>query len=806
MNALIKRTVGLFLYMATITVWGQNINQSFHLPTHSIGPYMNVREDEKEVIGEMNGHLLVFERLHTPNQPVKLYRFNHHLQVMTEKIIHNNKGKERFCGIIRMGGYLFNITSSLSNQKKEGKNYQLGFQPIHSDNLKLVGEKKVIEKIPYSHTGTSPFFFWGISPDSNKIAVYSYRPLNNRSELKMTIRVMDRNLNTVWFKEALIDSVDHSFLKAGNGNLQLENNGNVMVKFIPDLSHLPQKSRTGNCFLYSFREGRRFAKYKLTSPSESFLYLHYFRELEDNTVYALGEYFSSGNNPIGSYFSKINLETDKVEETYTPSINVHLKGTHQDVGLHPNDFVLKDVLPSHDGGFIYIFEYSHSRSNLRLNRNHVYGDLLIRKVDRNGQVLYTSLVPKFQHGSGSNDLLSYVPICVRDTVYLIFNQNSGEKNEYFTSIAQVAPNGIVKEEYLFASDYHPLIPSTAHVFTNKLLVFARSEFKRKLSCPIILDFNRMDKKGKLVHTEHSTLHGTSHHAFHYNEIRNTHKFGNGNYEYLGTICTAGVDNLKTANGTASVYFPYVATNSAGTSTHQIASLSHHFSPTFLSMVGWGFEYQRGMYYGEGVFQIGNNWTSTVTNDIGYGNWYTGSGIRINLTKDNSFAFRVGYRFIYNHIYDQIGRIDNSQMTLTINNDNQFGPTYVAYHHTKYGTYTTVYDATYTQVDFEQFNYGAAITLGLEYVDSFNGIIYRLRGGYNQSFYTTNQITLAQTNSDHSGYFGNVDSYGLSNSFVNYHYSTNGFNNAPFSSNALFLNFEFVFYSATSTKTDNRRRW
>jgi hypothetical protein len=252
--------------------------------------------------------------------------------------------------------------------------------------------------------------------------------------------------------------------------------------------------------------------------------------------------------------------------------------------------------------------------------------------------------------------------------------------------------------------------------------------------------------------------------------------------YTALTFTLGMHpTLKRYGGTASVDYNYTQAdyNNGGNISYPNADFSKQFtSRRFLTEIGFlGWEKNLRYRYTEiktGIL-MGKHGGALY---LAYG-----MGFRKELGEGKS-AIRLGVSFFYTGRVTQIGKIDNNQKDIVIDNV-VFYKFFVT--HGKYGSYH--YDASYIRNSLNYNCFGIKPRISIEFFPESRKSSFRFNVGYNVVLSEKTTFVLQQYGKNGGGSSGTHHTFNLSDPYLNYTFTGSSQKHSPYAMNGLFINLE-----------------
>jgi hypothetical protein len=773
-----KLCICLCLLAISESVLAQNQDSLFLFPL----PTATIRADAKgdiffkRIEGKMNHHYYVFE------YPT-IYNYDSLLKSLGErKLIFKNStedlyaenSKEDFYGVFPYGNKLFMITSGIIKKSKIQKEKQLRLQYLDPNDLKSIGDPRVIENIEYNKKDNPPYYLFATSPDSTLYAIIALTRRKASSEIEVSIKVIDRNLSVVWKNKRVLKSNENKYTSI-RPLLKFENNGDLF--FLLQANKSDQKNAY---FSYGFsNNGMKDWTSSIPKLKNKLLDILYFYKGENNQLNFIGEY--SNKDTLGICYIRLDLDRDEIAEVKLKPINEAISRHNTNKKNPVLNFNINGIIETHNSNRIILFEYK-KKIQTKYHTYYINGDVLAVNIDQRGEVVWEKYIKKFQFESNWSIKSSYQCIYLPNdsALYLVFNQKKTGNNGYFNCIARVPETGPVQQRSLFDSSYYSLQPFNSAILDNKILFYATKKLNGDENCLIELDFNRLENPEKIYSYDFKkTIYKNDSLITKSIEFPKTEKYKN---HYVGFSFSTNANYFHANNGLASVNFSYIQIEpTTSVKSNHNAFFNKKFHSNLLPTVGFGIENLNKYFYVEGGGCIATSKKSLATNTIDYTNLYIGSGYNRMMYNDR-IGIRVGARLNNYIIHSELGRINNQNDILKIDH-NLFMPSYK----NDDESYTYIH---YTQVSLLQKKVGISPMLGIEYWSKKGLLNFRFNVAYNLALSIRDSIQLQQVDKNGTERF--PVNYGLQNSFVNYKYNDSKSSHGPYSNNNLVFSFQVIF--------------
>lgn len=291
-----------------------------------------------------------------------------------------------------------------------------------------------------------------ISSDSSKVLV-KYRKeseiINDKKNKDVIgLFVFDNNLNPLWgneysmpYTEASMDNL--SYVVNSNGNVSL-----LVIVYDDNSDKKKRKKGKSNFHLevLSVESKSTILKISKVDIGDKYIANVMMKEGVDNQIVCAGFYSDNGtitmyeniNEANGVFLCKIdkNGEAKDVQILKIPievlnqnmsekDINKSLKG--KKISHDFRNWESRNLHVNKDGSILFVGEQNYSIRNSSKSY-YAYNDILISKIDINGQLAWMKKIPKRQNGMFGPGNMSFSFIPVEDSFYFIYLDNIKNMN------------------------------------------------------------------------------------------------------------------------------------------------------------------------------------------------------------------------------------------------------------------------------------------------------------------------------------------------------------------------------------------
>jgi hypothetical protein len=408
--------------------------------------YAIVKYDEKLI--EQTRQLIVIETNRKNRTLERMMNFNDKILVFTSYYDKSTKKNTLFAQFITFDG------------KFEG-------EPI------IVEETEEVKKRRWSDYGFKR------SQDSSTILVYRSEPIDkeNRDVKKFSCKLLDKELKTDWQKDFELEYEDpfaiYGYVVDNNGNLyvmiQMAIRREKVIETREDKKERKEKEKKNKEKTQKRKYDSRFIiqTYNPTTDNLSEYELNPDGKLRgktitdfglrvmDNQMVISGFYSETGSRINGCFLMKVDGKTEEVklekvkefdkeffENIATNSDDAEedekpkkKKDKEKDEEEYLTNYQVRHLLNNSDGTMYMVAEqYTYytttyttcdSKGNCRTTTVHhyIYGDILTLSFDKDGDIEWTSRIPKYQHTTGSAYYSSFILLNKDDKLLFLYNDH-----------------------------------------------------------------------------------------------------------------------------------------------------------------------------------------------------------------------------------------------------------------------------------------------------------------------------------------------------------------------------------------------
>ncbi len=284
------------------------------------------------------------------------------------------------------------------------------------------------------------------SEDSSKILVYANPPFEKKEDEKFKVKVVDNAHQTLWEKEILLPYNDKYFELL---NQAVTNDGDVFIVgySTPDKTKGEKKKRKAPNRSYKlFRVSENendILEYDLSLDDEFVQSVAVSADFGNGTMGIVGFYGDDSYTGInGSFFITIDQKTLEVATVSTQPFTKEfltnfMSERKAEKGKELREFTFRDLIRRKDGGAVIIAEQYYVRvvtSNMggvgvgmggtTTTYYYYYNDLIVLNIAPDGQIEWSSYVPKEQVSTNDGGFFSsYLLLVESPRLHFIYNDD-----------------------------------------------------------------------------------------------------------------------------------------------------------------------------------------------------------------------------------------------------------------------------------------------------------------------------------------------------------------------------------------------
>ncbi|MFH1321639.1 MAG: hypothetical protein ABII90_13435 [Bacteroidota bacterium] len=352
---------------------------------------------------------------------------------------------------------------------KPNEKEQLFYREIDFESGTFIGEGKLIIKVDGKITGSpigSVYVYWSfgvidkfnfqISYDESKLLIQYRKKPKIRDDSKnydvIGMNVFDKNIEPVWSEEV---KMPYTEKKMNNLDYSIDSEGNtyILSTVYDDNTTDIKKSRDGkaNYHIELLRIEANSGEIDKTpiEVGDKFINNIWLFESPENYMVSAG-FYSDGkdlDDADGVFIFKVEKEGEIYDmasyEIPVEILNQYVKGKVQKENIKKEakdkaefeELELRELRIKKDGSIILIGEQhyiishtTYSNGKSRTYYTYHYNDMLITKIEADGELAWMKKLPKRQTGKKGQGGMSYQYIYSEDNHYLLFLDNVKNMN------------------------------------------------------------------------------------------------------------------------------------------------------------------------------------------------------------------------------------------------------------------------------------------------------------------------------------------------------------------------------------------
>jgi hypothetical protein len=322
-----------------------------------------------------------------------------------------------------------------------------------------------------------------ISNEAKYVVDYSSAYDKDKSKAEnINMRVYDENMKMKWEREFEIPYTNDLF-KIQKVIVDENGNTHLLGKEYFEKVRTERKGKPNYKYhVISFLNDGKTVKDNALVVDANFITDAAIGITSDGFLVASGFYGSSSNFSIdGSYSVKINIQEQKIISTNKKPFDKDFiqngmterekkrsdKKEEKGEDLEMPEFDLDRMVLLPDGGWMLMAEqfYITTRTYTSVGSNgststrtvtvYNYDDVIVVRMNPNGEIVWNAKVNKRQATSGATSLLSYAWTYCNGTTYLVYNSYPGTSdNVVYASV--IAPDGTITKETVMSGGKHEL--------------------------------------------------------------------------------------------------------------------------------------------------------------------------------------------------------------------------------------------------------------------------------------------------------------------------------------------------------------
>ncbi len=422
---------------------------------------------------------------------------NKNLQTLKEQEIDLKPNKKDLSleGTFEFGDLLILLASRTD---KKSKTNSLYYKTIDKFTLKEKSDWNLLSEIFFLKNRRNGYFNYTLSEDENKLLIYISQPVEGKdSPERFGFKVFDQSMDLLWKKDIELKYNENLF---SIGGFVLSNRAEVYVigRKLLYREDRPKQIMSKEYHILSYTQDNNNQDYKI--------------DLEDKYIKDIAFGFNpSGNLICSGFYSKNGAESNGIKGVFyiliDPITGNVLQQTSKEIDenfitedwtdrykekvlkkkekkekkgkkakeIEAYKYDLKDLIVYDDGSATllaeqyYVRTVTTSTTDANGNRHthttyhYYYNDIYIIKIDKSGEILWTSKIDKYQHSINDGGYRSSFHLHTRgDEIFLIYNLSTrayydkevwkampkDERKNYLTLISTVFSDGVVKDHLL----------------------------------------------------------------------------------------------------------------------------------------------------------------------------------------------------------------------------------------------------------------------------------------------------------------------------------------------------------------------
>jgi len=393
-----------------------------------------------------------------------------------------------------------NVVVFASYYDKKLDENQLYTETYAKSDFSPVKRLTKIARIPAEKASQAGSFDVEVSPDKSKVMIYMAIPNEKEESRKFEIQVFDSDMKPLWSKDITLPYPSDEFTV---GQVEIDNDGSVvgLGKKFAEKHEAKELKRAGKAtyehhLLVLTKDDAELQDYPIT-VADKFLQDMTLKMGTTGNIICGGLFSNKGTWSIrGTFFLSLDRQTKQiVHESYKDFSDNFItqymtekeakkatkKADKKGEDLELPNYDLHEIILKDDGGAVMVAEqyttyvtcYTDSKGNTRCVTNYVYNDIIVVNVDPEGNIEWTSKIPKRQHSANDGGMYSSYALEVKgDKIYFIFNDSGknlflkpGDKIDQFelkgkdalVVLATVDNEGNVTREALFSPEKRDVV-------------------------------------------------------------------------------------------------------------------------------------------------------------------------------------------------------------------------------------------------------------------------------------------------------------------------------------------------------------
>ncbi len=404
------------------------------------------RLEPDEIFGDMKNGIYMIRTQGTKHTFIAKYTGNLSQAYEKELIIpappEANGGKFLYNGILYLNGKTY-LSSTFYNKGQEA-NYLLFYSISPDGEIDSMHQMDKITDVKKHQGG----FDVVLSHDSTKILIVHNEAFQSNDKEKLSFKVLDANLKTLWSKTIELPYLHKEF---DLSSYDVDNEGNVVFVGKKELKGAEKSSKVSfdyRMIAYYWKEDKvKEFKFDLGDKRINNLY---FTFDSTNNVMVAGFYCNKNNSDKvdGYYYSLIDRKSETVTSKIVHDLEADFAEKYKFATKKGelNNFVMQHIYSSPNGNLLLVAEQDYSVTycdKYGCYTTYYSNDILVFSLKPDGNLNWVSTIPKKQ-GMASPFFEGFFFIHDKDNLYFIYNDNpenvnsTKEKLSYFKNVNKSA--------------------------------------------------------------------------------------------------------------------------------------------------------------------------------------------------------------------------------------------------------------------------------------------------------------------------------------------------------------------------------
>lgn len=350
-------------------------------------------------------------------------------------------------GVVSIGEKIY-IFTTLYN--KETKNRDMFVQEVGGSRISSLESMQKVAEMPGDHTTVRGRYDLKISEDGSHLLIFSRLPRHMKASDSYAFRVFDKNMSLVWEYDADLPFDADRFSIVSH---QVDNDGNVYLlgKYVDERATGLIKFATSYQYVVlAYGANSKTPQTYTLKDDDKHITTLGFSLTDDGNLTCSGFYSdaSTVGGIKGVFFARIDpyekrvydrsfqpFDFDFITEGYSNWQLRQAEKVERDPkrkGAELTHYVFRELIPHDDGSVTLVAEQhyvvsSSSLDNRTRSTSYHYNDIIAIRIDADGNVKWTSRIPKLQQTQNDNGRYSSFAMGVRDD-YLYFAYNDHHVN------------------------------------------------------------------------------------------------------------------------------------------------------------------------------------------------------------------------------------------------------------------------------------------------------------------------------------------------------------------------------------------